>query len=132
MDIKVTTENGRVPVTVLHLEGDLDSSTYLSFQSKVNELITNGARHVLVDLTKVRFVSSAGLRAFHEIFNRLRSLSPDTSDAEMHRQINEGTYKSPSLKLLKPSKLAQESMKTAGFDMFLEIHEDLSTAIASF
>ncbi len=132
MDIKVTTENGRVPVTVLHLEGDLDSSTYLSFQSKANELITNGARHVLVDLTKVRFVSSAGLRAFHEIFNRLRSLSPDTSDSEMHRQINEGTYKSPSLKLLKPSKLAQESMKTAGFDMFLEIHEDLSTAIASF
>ena len=132
MEISISTENGRVPVAVMHLTGDLDSKTAPSFQSKADELITNGTKYILVDLTHVRFVSSAGLRALHEIFKRLRSFSPDVSEQEMLRQINEGTYKSPAIKLLKPSREAQVSMKTAGFDMFLESHQDLKKAVASF
>ena len=50
MEIKVSTENGRVPVTVLHVEGNLDSSSQSQFQKKTEELIKGGARHILVDL----------------------------------------------------------------------------------
>jgi len=132
MEISVSTENGRVSVTVIHLTGDLDSQTAPAFQSKANELITNGTKYILVDLTHVRFISSAGLRVLYEIFKRLRTFSPDVSEQQMLLQINEGTYKSPSVKLLNPSKEAQVALKTAGFDMFLESHQDLKKAVTSF
>jgi anti-anti-sigma factor len=132
MEIKVSVEQGRVPVTVVHPEGNVDSSTYQSFQAQVDKLIDGGARYILVDLTHVPFVSSAGLRGFHEIFIRLHSLSSDKNDEEMHRGIAAGTYKSPHLKLLHPSKESAHALKLAGFDMYIESFKDFKTAISSF
>jgi anti-anti-sigma factor len=132
MEIKVSVEKARVPVTVMHGEGNIDSSTYQSFQARADELIDAGARYILIDLTHVPFVSSAGLRAFHEIFNRLHSLSPDKNDKEMHAGIAAGTYKSPHLKLLSPSKETIHTAKLAGFDMYIEIYRDFKSAISSF
>lgn len=76
MEIKVSTENRRVPVTVIHADGNIDSSTAGAFQKKVDELINGGARYILIDLSHVSFVSSAGLRVIHSIFNQLRMLHP--------------------------------------------------------
>jgi anti-anti-sigma factor len=132
MEIKVSAEQGRVPVTVIRVEGNIDSTTYESFSSKVDELIQAGTRHVLVDLEHVPLVSSAGLRAFNSIFTRLRELSPDMSDDEMRKGINAGTYKSPHLKLLKPSKATKLALETSGFSMFIEIVTDLRAGVASF
>jgi hypothetical protein len=50
----------------------------------------------------------------------------------MRKGINAGTYRSPNLKLYKPSKPVAETMKTAGFDMLLETYQDKKAAIASF
>jgi anti-anti-sigma factor len=132
MDIKVRTETGKVPVTVVHVDGNIDSATYQAFQSEVEGLIKNGARHVLVDLTHVSFVSSAGLRALHIIFNQLRAVNNDIDDDELRKGISAGTYKSPHLKLLNPSKDSKATLQMAGFDMYIESHDNLQTAIASF
>jgi anti-anti-sigma regulatory factor len=61
MKITVSAENARVPITVLHVAGSIDSSTYQEFQSTAQNLI-DGARLYLVDLSQAPFVSSAGLR----------------------------------------------------------------------
>jgi anti-anti-sigma factor len=132
MEIKVSTEQGRVPVTVLHVDGNIDSVSYESFLSKANELIDSGARHMLIDLEHVPLVSSAGLRAFNNVFSRLRELSPDMSDEEMRNGINAGTYKSPHLKLANPSKATRLALETSGFSMFLEILSDVSLGVAAF
>jgi len=134
MEIKVSTENGRVPVTVVHVDGNIDSNTSDAFLAKADELIKGGARHILVDLSHVPFVSSAGLRAFHGIFNNLRALNPDAnlSDEEMKKGINAGTYKSPHLKLLNLSKETKTTFELSGFDMYIETFTDRKTAIASF
>jgi anti-anti-sigma factor len=134
MEIKVHIENGRVPVTVMHVDGDMDSSTYEVFQSKADELINGGARYLLVDLSHAPFVSSAGLRALQVIFNKLRSLNPDAnlSDEEVKKGISAGTYKSPHLKLLNLSDETQKVFQMSGFDMFIETFTDMKAAIASF
>ena len=67
-----------------------------------------------------------------KVFKRLRALSEDISEEDMHRGLMTGAYKSPYLKLYKPNKLVAGTLKIAGFDMFLEVHEDVQTAIASF
>lgn len=134
MEIKVSTENGRVAVTVLHVDGKIDSASYEAFQAKADELIQGGARHILVDLSNVAYVSSAGLRALHNIFNQLRALHPDSnlSDEEVRKGISAGTYKSPHLKLLNPSKETKMTLQMSGFDMYIEVYTDLKKAIASF
>jgi anti-anti-sigma factor len=134
MEIKVSTENGRVPVTVMHIDGNIDSATYEVFKAKTDELIKNGTRHILVDLSHAPFVSSAGLRALHGVFNQLRSLNPDAnlSDDDMKKGISAGTYKSPHLKLLNLSKETKTAFELSGFDMYIETFTDRKTAIASF
>lgn len=134
MEIKVSTENGRVPVTVLHVDGNIDSSSYEKFQSTAKKLIEEGAQYILVDLSHAPFVSSAGLRALHTIFAELRSRHPDAnlSDEQMKKGISAGTYKSPHLKLLNLSPQTKAAFETSGFDMYLDTFTDLKTAITSF
>jgi len=134
MEIKTSTENGRVPVTVVQVDGNLDSSTYENFQSEVDNIIEGGARYILLDLAQAKYISSAGFRAFNNIFNKLRALHPDTnlSDKEMKQGISAGTYKSPHLKLLNLPADAKTAFELAGFDLFIETYADKQTAVASF
>ena len=134
MEIKTFTEKGDVLVTVMHVDGNIDNSTYEAFQSRADELIDSGAHFILVDLSHVPFVSSAGMRALQHVYDRLRSLYPnsDVSDENVKKGIREGTYKSPFLKLLNPSQVAAKTFEMTGFDMFIEIFTDKATAIASF
>ena len=134
MEIKVSTESGRVPVTVLHVDGNIDSSTHEQFQSTAKRLIEEGARYILVDLSHAPFVSSAGLRALHTLFNELRSRNPEAnlSDEQVKKGISAGTYKSPHLKLLNLSPETKLAFETSGFDMYIDTFTDKNAAIASF
>lgn len=133
MEIKVSTMTGRVPVTVAHVEGNVDISTADVFQANVLNLIEGGARHILLDMEHVPFMSSAGLRALNQIFNKLREVNEDdVTDEEMRKGIGEGTYKSPHLKLLNLSESTKVAFDTAGFDMYIETFTDRQAAINSF
>ena len=133
MEIKVSTMTGRVPVTVAHVEGNVDISTADIFQANIMSLIEGGARHILLDMEHVPFMSSAGLRALHQIFNKLREVNEDNvTDEEMKKGISDGTYKSPHLKLLNLSENSKVAFETAGFDMYIETFTDLQAAINSF
>jgi len=134
MEIKVSTQNGRVPITIMHIDGNLDSSSYIKFQAKAEELIKSGARYILVDLAHSPYVSSAGFRVLNQIFKELNAIHPDSnlSETEMKKGISDGSYKSPYLKLLNLSNETKTVFTTAGFDMFIEDYDDIKTAIASF
>lgn len=130
MQISVSQEEARVPVTVFRLSGDLTSEVEL--QTAAQEAFEAGARNILLDLKNVPYMSSAGLRAIHNIFMMLRSDSPAESNKAMTAGIAAGTFTSPHLKLLSPTQHVHEVLKTAGYDMFLEIHQDQKRALASF
>lgn len=132
MDITVTTEQGRVPVTVVHVSGDIDSATYLAFQSAAEELIEKGARHLLVNLKDVPYISSAGLRALHILFNKLRSIHKDVNDDELRRRMNAGSYKSPYIKVANLSSQIRDAFELSGFETYIEAYDDVGKAVASF
>ena len=54
-------------VIVMHLMGDVDSTNYTNVVIQAQEVYKEGARNLLLDLTKVAYVSSAGLMAFHTL-----------------------------------------------------------------
>ena len=59
MDISSETKDS---ITVVRLEGNLDTNTSTDAQDYLNNAIDGGASKVVVSFDKVDFVSSAGLR----------------------------------------------------------------------
>ena len=134
MEITVSKKNGRVPVTIMHIDGNIDTATSKVFQAKAEELIKEGARYILVDLARCPFVSSASLRALHVVFKELNAIHPDATlnESEITKGVRDGTYKSPYLKLANVSNETKTVFKISGFDMFLEIYDDIDKAVAAF
>lgn len=134
MEIKVSTENGNVPITIIHVDGNLDSSNYDLFQTKAEEVIKGGARYILIDLAHSPYVSSGGLRAIHHIFKELNAIHPDATlnEEDIKKGVYDGTYKSPYLKLVNLSTESKFVFKATGFDMYLESYDDIKKAISSF
>ncbi|HUS94069.1 MAG TPA: STAS domain-containing protein [Patescibacteria group bacterium] len=130
MEISVSQENARVPVTIFQLNGELSGEEPLSGLAK--DAYDDGTRYLLLDLSKVPYISSSGLRAIHQVYYLFRGQVSDESEQEVRQGIISGNYKSPNLKLLKPSKNALKALSVSGYDMFLEIHNKKSDALASF
>ena len=130
MDIIVSQEQGQVPVTVFHIKGEIISDAQLN--AKVEDAFRAGTRDLLLDLREVPYMSSQGLRALHYIYTLLRTDAPAENDEAVKAGIAAGTFASPHLKLLGPSAKTLEVLKMTGYDMFLEIHNDLNEAVASF
>ncbi len=132
MDVDIIQEQGRVPVTIFQLKGDLNAATYEQFQNRAHEAIQGGSRYLLIDLSGVRYISSAGMRALNQIFNWLGADATPEGERALNAGIKAGTFRSHHLKLLNPTPNVLAALKTAGFDMFLEIHKNRKEAVASF
>ncbi|HJW90554.1 MAG TPA: STAS domain-containing protein [Anaerolineales bacterium] len=130
--INVVPMQKRVPVTVFQIHGDIDSNTYDQLEAQAEGVFQSGARDLLLDLSGVPYISSAGIRALHYIFNLYRSDTEGESDESIRKGLRDGTYKSPHFKLLKPNQGVSKLLGITGYDMFLEIHQDLNAALASF
>lgn len=130
MEINLSQIEGQTPITVMHLHGSVDSTSYQVFQEQALEVITQGARNMVIDLHDVPYMSSAGLRALNQLYNKLRD--ENVSHEVVSAEIAKGTYKSPHLKLAAPNPRVMETLKMSGFDMFLEIHPNVQSAVNSF
>jgi hypothetical protein len=130
MEITISQAQGRVPVTVFHIKGAITANEELERRGK--EAFDAGTQDMLLDMTDVPYIATSGLRALHALYMLLRTDQPAESDEAVKVGIRAGTFTSPHLKLLKPSAQVMEALKTAGYDMFLEIHQDLKRAVASF
>lgn len=129
MEITFWQETSGKPVTILQVRGDLTANEPL--EGEARKAFAGGARDMVLDLSLAPYISSAGLRAIHTIYMLLRSADP-VDESSAVRDIARGTYKSPHLKLVKPSKNGLKALTTAGYDIFLELHNSLPEAVASF
>ncbi|MFN8413585.1 MAG: STAS domain-containing protein [Anaerolineales bacterium] len=138
MDITISEKQGSVPVSVLALRGALDGSSYEKFSAEVQKLYDAGTRNLLLDMTELTFLSSAGIAALHRTARVFRGEDRSTFDegwAAMRAIGNEregGYTVQKHVKLLNPSERIQDVLDTVGFKAFFEIHTDMAMAVASF
>ena len=136
MEITVSTQQGRVPVTIVQPHGDLDASNYTELVERVEGLIKGGAKDFVVDLSDVPYMSSAGLVALHSLAITLRGEAPVNPDAgwaalkSMNRVRGSGIEK--HIKLLSPQANVAGTFDKAGFTQFFEVFTDLQKAVDSF
>ena len=70
MQITVSQEQGKV--AILQLEGHLDGQSYQYLIMKAQEIIGGGAKNILLDMSELVYISSAGLVSLHTISMLLR------------------------------------------------------------
>lgn len=136
MNISVSTEAGRVDVTVLRVEGQLDGQSYQSLITKARELFDAGAHDFLIDLTDLTYISSAGLVALHSIALMLKGEElPDTEHGwSAYRSMGRGSEAGMQahIKLLNPSEEVRSVLDMVGFDKLFEIFTERTEAVKSF
>lgn len=116
------------PVMVVHLNGHLHGETENQLLDQVRHLHEAGSKHLLLDLSNVDVLTSAGLRAIHNIFNMF---TPQQDKALIQRH-GEEPYKSPYFKLVCPNPDVYYVLNIAGFLHNILIYNDLDEAVSSF
>jgi len=128
LEITASQIEGKVPVTILHLNGHLHGNTESQLIDQVRQAQVNGSKYLLLDLSGVEVLTSAGLRAIHNIFN----LFTPQSDVDIIRQHGEEPYKSPYFKLVCPNPDVYYVLNIAGFLQNLLIYNNMEDAVNSF
>lgn len=136
MNISVSQVQGKIPVTVIKLSGQLDGQTYQDLINKGREAYKAGWRDFLVDMTDLTYVSSAGLVALHSMALLVKGEElPDTESGwsayrSMGRSRDAGMQQ--HMKLLNPRDEVRSVLEMVGFNSVFEIYADLDEAVNSF
>jgi len=129
-------KQGRVLVTVMQLIGKLDGSNYLQLIDEARKIYLAGVRDLLIDLSQLSFLSSAGIAAIHKtaLLFRDEPVAEDESGWASYHAIDRDRSNGiqQHVKLLSPQPEVANVLGITGFNSLFEIHSDLSAAVASF
>ncbi len=110
MEISIKTTN---EVKVLAFEGRLDTQTSPDAQMQLTQLVEGGETKILVNLEKLDYISSAGLRVLLAAAKKLK-----TTDGE--------------LRICSLNEVVKEVFDISGFDRILPISASESEALECF
>jgi len=122
MDItlKITKEQvqGSVPVTVLHLRGWLDAQSEELLLATARDSYEEGSRFLLIDLSEVDTLTSAGMRAMQKVY---KLYTPAEERSKMAR-----------VKLCNAPPQVYHVLGITGFLLTILNYESMQAAIYSF
>jgi anti-anti-sigma regulatory factor len=128
LNITASQIQGDVPVTILHLSGHLHGTTERDLLDRARQAQEDGSKYLLLDLSEVEVLTSAGLRAIHNIFN----MFTPKNDRDVIRQHGDEPYKSPYFKLVCPNPDVYYVLNIAGFLQNILIYNNMDEAVSSF
>ena len=136
-----TSKTETLTLSIMHLEGAIDGSNYKNLIEEAHKLYASGIRNLIMDLSKLTFISSAGLGALHQVALEFRGKE------HAEKEENWSSYRwsafrttggeqqhslETHVKLFSPSKEVMEVLDMIGFTSVFEIFTDLNQAISSF
>ncbi len=110
VDITITGHDG---VTLVEVSGRIDSMNANELGTALSNVIDEGAVRLVLDLSSVEYMSSAGLR---EMVNSLKKAKKATGD----------------LRLAQPSDRVREVLEMAGLDTIFRIYPTSLEAVGSY
>lgn len=110
LDIHVTKQQ---QVTLVVVNGRVDSLNAGELGLSLSSAIDDGSTQIVLDLSQVAYMSSAGLRELVSAFKKVRRISGD-------------------LRLAQPSPRVQEVLEMAGLDTIFQIFPTQLDAVGSY
>lgn len=127
LSITSSQAEGNTEVTVFHLSGTLDAASEDELLEQACQAIDGGVQYLLLDMDNLTHISSAGLRALHNIFKKC---TPE-GEFEAARESSE-PYKSPYFKLAGASPNVYSVLNLAGFLHNIPFYPTVKEALDSF
>jgi anti-anti-sigma factor len=119
-DLRISTEEmqGDIPVTVFRLRGWLDAQSEEQLLEAARTTYDNGARYLLIDMTDLDTLTSAGMRALQKVY---QIFTP-----------KEDQFKVAHLKLCNAPPQIYNVLGITGFLQNIPMYESQDAALQSF
>lgn len=134
--MEITVIKNSETIATLNLVGKLDGSNYQQLIAQAQQLYETGTRNLVLDMSQLLLISSAGISALHRVALLYRG--EKSSDVEegwaSYRAISRDRENGVQehVKLLNPTERVMQSLELVGFNTLFETHTDLGKALASF
>jgi len=136
MNITISKVDAPGSISILRLQGKLDGANYESLLEEARNAYEGGVRNLILDLSGLTFISSAGVASLHQVAILFRGqelprlqLGWDAYHA-IDRDRSNGTER--HVKLFSPTPEVQKVLELIGFEKLFETYTDLPSAVASF
>jgi anti-sigma B factor antagonist len=113
LEYSVETVGAKHPIAVLSLDGYVDSATSLNMDEAIDSILQQRVYHVVVDLTKVSYISSAGWGVFISKIKDIRENHGGLKIAGMRPDV-------------------RDVFDLLGFGHIIEAHDTVQEAVAAF
>ncbi len=110
MNITERVENG---ITVFVLEGRIDTEGAVDMDLALQAAVSEGRHKMVLDMSQVRYISSAGLRTLADVLTKNKDVGGDLKLAALNRKV-------------------VRVFRIIGFDKFFSIYDTPEAAIADF
>jgi len=134
MEIEVSIHEAREPVAVMGIKGNIDASNFVEVINQAQEIYKRPVHNLILDLSAVPFISSAGLVAIHKI-SLIYSGGQQEVEQEGKETRPDFTHNANArkrVKLLNPQPGVDQTLEMAGLKLFFKVFKDLEVAIQSF
>ena len=134
MEISVSIHEANEPVGVMRIAGNVDAATYVELINKAQEIYNNPVHNLILDLSEVPFISSAGIVAIHKIALLYSSGKSEGAQGreEFHPNLTHNANARKRVKLLNPQPAVDRTLENAGMKLFFKVFNDLESALKSF
>lgn len=139
MALETTIEQatGRVPITIIALDGELDASNFNELIETGRRLYDAGTRHLLLDLTNLRFMASSGLVALHSILRLMHGearTDPEAGWGALHALGLDvaGGGTQTEVQLCGAQGAVDRVLTRTGLSGLFVVHPDRAGALAAF
>ncbi len=134
MEIVVSIHEAQEPVAVMSIKGNVDASNFVEIINQAQEIYKRPVHNLILDLSEVPFISSAGLVAIHKI-SLIYSGGQQEVEQEGKETRPDFTHNANArkrVKLLSPQPGVDQILEMAGLKLFFKVFHDLESAIQSF
>ncbi len=100
-------------VRILRIEGDLDAHTFPEVQDRLEDMVANGERSIVLDCEALDYISSAGITVLQRMVKEVRSTGGDMRLAGLSEKI-------------------RSIINLLGFSKIIHDYADLDRAVASY
>jgi anti-anti-sigma factor len=108
----------QVPVTVFHLRGWLDSQSEADFVKWASDAYDEGTRYLLLDLSELDTLTSAGMRAIQKVYKMYTTPGADKESSQ--------------LKMASAPPPVYNALKITGFLQSIPMYESVQSALDTF
>ncbi len=100
-------------VVIVHLDGALDATTSPNLEAALKKLMSDGRKHIVIEMSALTFIASAGLGLLASFRKQLKAAGGD-------------------LRIAAPTAAVLDVFKLLSFDRVFSISPRLEDAVAGF